>query len=332
MSIPQGTFNLGVMFGIPFAPELLPAYARKADASGFDELWMAEDCFFNAGISAAATALAVTEQLNVGLGIMPAVVRNPVFVAMEIATLGRIFPGRFLPGFGHGIASWMSQIGALPQSQLKALEEVTGVVRALLRGEKVDYSGQHVSIQDARLIHPPDVVPPVSLGVVGPKSLALSGRVADGTVIPEFSPPAFIRQVRAQIQAGQDEAGRNEHHRLTVYAWCAVDSDGESARQRARTALAPHMSDKRIKGQLEPTGIVPEIERLLESGGAALLAEKMPEEWLDDLGVFGTPDQCRAAIARLAEAGADAVILFPLPGQDPSFIDTVIQCLAPVNS
>jgi 5,10-methylenetetrahydromethanopterin reductase len=324
-------FHLGVMFGIPYAPELLPDYARRVEAAGFDELWLAEDCFLNGGISAAATALAHTRDLSVGLGIMPAVVRNPAFAAMEIATLARIFPGRFLPGFGHGIASWMRQIGAFPKSQLRALEEVTIVVRDLLRGDKVTFHGQHISLADAQLVFPPEHVPPVSLGVVGPKSLALSGRVADGTVIPEFSSPAFIRQVRSQIAAGQAEADRKDRHRLTVYAWCAVDSNGSIVRERARHILAPHMDNERVKKQLTPLGIVPEIEKLLADGGSDHLAKAMPDEWLDHIGAFGTTDQGLAAVERMAEAGADSVILFPLPGQDPSFLDSLEAHLSPTR-
>src|SRR6185436_17813142 len=133
----ERNFNLGVMFRREHAPETLPDFARRAEEAGFDELWVVEDCFYTSGIASAATALACTGSIGVGLGIMPAVVRNPVFAAMAIATLARIYPGRFLPGFGHGVAGWMRQIGAFPNSQLKALEEVVVTVRRLLAGDKV---------------------------------------------------------------------------------------------------------------------------------------------------------------------------------------------------
>ena len=118
-------FDLGVMFRREHAPEDLPDFARRAEEAGFDELWVVEDCFYASGIASAAVALACTDSIRVGLGIMPAVVRNPVFAAMEVATLARLFPGRFLPGIGHGVARWMRQVGAFPRSQLQALEEVT---------------------------------------------------------------------------------------------------------------------------------------------------------------------------------------------------------------
>ena len=87
-------FNLGVIFRREHAPEHLPNFARQAEEAGFDELWLVEDCFYGSGIASAATALAATGFISVGLGIMPAVVRNPVFTAMEIATLTRQYPGR----------------------------------------------------------------------------------------------------------------------------------------------------------------------------------------------------------------------------------------------
>ena len=117
-------FNLGVMLRREHAPEVLPDFARRAEDAGFDELWVVEDCFYSSGIASAAAALACTGSIAVGLGIMPAVARNPVFAAMEIATLARLYPGRFLPGLGHGVAGWMRQIGALPRSQLVALASV----------------------------------------------------------------------------------------------------------------------------------------------------------------------------------------------------------------
>src|SRR5438105_3626130 len=115
--------SLGVIFHPQFPLETFVDFARRAEAVGFDELWLWEDSFLAGGLTSAALALAGTQRIKVGIGIMPATVRNPLFVAMEITTLARLYPGRFLPGFGHGSARWMKQIGASPKSTLKALEE-----------------------------------------------------------------------------------------------------------------------------------------------------------------------------------------------------------------
>src|SRR4051812_23582991 len=187
------------MFRCEWAPELLVPFARAVEDLGYDELWIVEDCFFAGAIGSVATALAATRRLRVGIGILPAVLRNPALTAMELAGLARLFPGRVLPGFGHGIADWMRQVGAFPPSQLAALGETIEVVRALLAGDTVTRSGRYVHLDAVRLAHPPATAPPIAAGVRGPRSLRLSGRVADGTILTELSSPGYVRWAREQI-------------------------------------------------------------------------------------------------------------------------------------
>lgn len=313
-------YNLGIMFRREHAPENLPGFARRAEEAGFDELWVVEDCFYSGGIAGAATALACTGSITVGLGIMPAVVRNPVFAAMEIATLARTYAGRFLPGFGHGVAGWMRQIGAFPRSQLKALEEVVVTVRRILAGDELTFDGTEVHLNQAKLLHPPQQPPPISLGVRGAKSLALSGRVADGTILAEFAAPEYVAWAREQITAAQQEVGRNHPHRLTVFAFTCVDADA-AARQQVRSLVASAIAAGKIDAQLAPLGIMPKIQEFKENGGRQRLEEEIPDEWLDKLAIVGNPESCVQAIHRLVEAGADTVVLVPLPGKSLNELD-----------
>jgi len=316
-------FDLGIMFRREHAPEHLPRFARRAEEAGFDELWVVEDCFYASGIASAATALACTDSIRVGLGIMPSVVRNPVFTAMEIATLARMFPGRFLPGIGHGVASWMRQIGAFPASQLKALEEVTLTVRGLLVGDRLTCDGAYVHLDEAELVYPPDQVPPVALGVRGPKSLALSGRVADGTILGEYSGPDYVSWAREQIEAGRQEAGRDGSHRLTVFAFTCVDSQAPAARQQLRPLIASVLASGKIETHIAPMGITSQVRELLENGGEGRLAEEMPDAWIDQLSISGTAGDCARVIRRLVDAGADTVVLVPLPDKGLDELDVL---------
>src|SRR5690349_15561600 len=100
------------MFDRDRAPEELPGFARDLDALGIDDLWVVEDLGWAGGMSAAAVALTVSRRLRVGLGIAPAPLRNPALLAMELAGLARMFPGRFVAGIGHGVGEWMAQVGA----------------------------------------------------------------------------------------------------------------------------------------------------------------------------------------------------------------------------
>ena len=320
--------NLGVMFRREYTPENLPTFARRAEEAGFDELWVVEDNLYGGGISSAATALAVTDTISVGVGIMPAVVRNPVFAAMEIATLTRLYPGRFLPGLGHGVARWMRQVGAFPRSQLKALEEVTIAIRELLAGERLTYDGEYIHLDAAELVHPPGQIPPISLGVRGPKSLALSGRVAGGTILAEYSAPAYVSWAREQIEGGKVAAGHDREHRLTVFSLTCAGSTTSVARQQLRPSMAAAIASGKLDSQLAPTGILPQARGLLENGDPGQFEAAMPDAWIDQLAVAGTPEEWQLAINRLVEAGADTVVLVPLPGTAPEELDVFLRHLA----
>jgi alkanesulfonate monooxygenase SsuD/methylene tetrahydromethanopterin reductase-like flavin-dependent oxidoreductase (luciferase family) len=305
--------QMGIMFRREHPPEALPDFARQAEEAGFDELWVVEDCFYTSGIACAATALACTESIRVGLGIMPAVVRNPVFSAMEIATLSRIYPGRFLPGFGHGVASWMRQIGAFPKSQLKALEEVAITVRDLLAGEQITFTGQEVRLEQVKLLHPPRQIPPISLGVIGPKSLELAGRAADGTILSEYSNPAYIAWAKEQIQRGQPDEMPGQVHRLTVFALACAASSTQAAYKKLRPMVAAAIASGDIDPKLAAMGILPQAREYREKGGGETLAFEMPDDWISQLSIAGTPQDWKLAIDRLAELGVHSIVLTPLP-------------------
>jgi 5,10-methylenetetrahydromethanopterin reductase len=294
----DGRPALGFVVRPELAPEDLPAVARRVEAAGFDELWLWEDCFFAGGVATAATVLATTSRIRVGLGIMPAPVRNPVFAAMEIAALARLYPGRFLPGLGHGVADWMRQVGAMPASQLGLMDETVTAIRSLLAGDEVSIDGRFVHIDAVRLDHPPDDVPPVSIGVRRARSLALSGRVADGTILSEPTSVPYITWAREQIAATRP-------HRLTVYTWCSMNRDGPAARAALRPLVAERLPDGG-----------PQVE-VLDIGEVTATTEIL-DEWIDRVAVVGTPEECATSIRALADAGAHTVVLVPpTPDVDP---------------
>ena len=99
---------LGAVFRPQLPPERLRDLARTADDAGLEQLWLWEDCFFESGIASAAAALAWTERLRVGVGLLPVPLRNVALATMEGATLHRLFPGRVMLSMGHGVQSWMN--------------------------------------------------------------------------------------------------------------------------------------------------------------------------------------------------------------------------------
>lgn len=306
------------MFRREHAPEKLPNFAINAETAGFDELWVVEDCFYGSGIASAAVALANTKTISVGLGIMPSVVRNPVFAAIEIATLARLYPGRFLSGIGHGMAKWMKQIGAFPKSQLSALEEVTFTIREILSGKQLDYEGKQVQLDQVELVFPPDEIPPISLGVRGPKSLAISGRVADGTILAEFASPAYVSWAKNVIEKNKLE---NKKHRMTVLVFACIGETNDDAREQIRPLIASAIASGKVDGQLAPMGIISEVQEFREREDFEGLKSVISDEWIDQLAIVGTQENWELSISRYVETGADTVVLVPLPDKGLDELD-----------
>lgn len=270
--------TLGAVLRPQLPPERLRDVARLADDVGLEELWLWEDCFREGGISAAAAALAWTERLRVGVGLLPVPLRNVAVVAMEAATLHRMFPGRAVLGVGHGVQEWMGQVGARPESPLTLLREHLDALRALLGGERLSTRGRYVTLDDVALDWPPATPVPVLAGATGPRTLRLAGEAADGTVLTSSTTPVGVRRARRLIDEGRASAGRSDPHRVVVYLLTATGPD----------------ADARLKAEFESEGL-----------GS-----------VPDLGVAGDAGAVAAAVRRLADAGADAVILQPT-GDEP---------------
>lgn len=288
-----------------FPPGYAVETARRLDATAVDELWLIEDCFFTSGVSLAAAALAVTGRIGVGIGILPAVSRNPAVIAMEFATLAGLGPGRLTGGIGHGVQDWMGQMGARVPSPLTALDEVITAVRALLRGGTVDVDGRYVRLDGVRLDQPPDPVPPVVAGVQGPRSLELAGRCADGVVLVELSGPHAVRQALAQARRdGEARAGFS----VTALAYVHVDGDRRAAREAVAAQVAQRVLEHTPSIRALPFGA--DLVALVERDGPAGVVG-MPDDWWRELAPVGTPDDVAAFLDAMGAAGADAVALFP---------------------
>ena len=286
--------TLGVVFLPQLPPERLRSVAGTADEAGLDELWLWEDCFLESGVASAAAALAWTDRVRVGVGLLPVPLRNVALTAMEVATLHRLFPGRITIGVGHGVQQWMEQVGARVESPVTLLGEYLNALRALLRGERVTTRGRYVQLDDVALDWPPAGPAEVLVGAVGPRTLRLSGALADGTILVAGSTPDTVRAARATIDEGRDRSGRTEPHRLVVYLHAATGPDGAArmAAERQRWGYASTV----------------------------------------DIGVAGGAEAMARTIARWAEAGADSVVLQPTADDpDPEgFVRFVAQEVRPL--
>lgn len=270
--------TLGTVFLPQLPPERLRDVVRAADDAGLEELWLWEDCFLESGIATAAAALAWTQRLRVGVGLLPVPLRNVALTAMEIATLDRLFPDRVRVAVGHGVQDWMGQVGARVDSPMTLLREYLTALRRLLAGERVTVEGRYVRLADVALDWPPSSTPPVFAGAVGPKSLRLCGEAADGAILTGGTTPDGVREARRLIAEGAAAGMRTDRLPLVVYLHAATGPDA-----------AQRLEGERIRWGYET---------------------------MRDRGVAGDAATVAQAVRRWADAGADTVVLQPTP-DDP---------------
>jgi alkanesulfonate monooxygenase SsuD/methylene tetrahydromethanopterin reductase-like flavin-dependent oxidoreductase (luciferase family) len=241
--------------GCVVTPDLHPGQfldvARAAETGGLDELWLWEDCLKQSAVATAGAILGATRRLSVGIGIMPAPLRNAALSAMDFATLAQMFPGRLVPGLGHGVQEWMGQVGARAASPLTLLEEHVVAVRSLLRGERVSHDGRYVTLRAAALGWPPAAQPPVYVGAVGPRTLRLAGAVGDGVIFALGTDPEELQAGLAIVSEARTAPRRDGAFGVCVYVGLS-----KAARLTGARATAEYLN-RWVDAGATTIGVVP---------------------------------------------------------------------------
>ena len=271
--------SLGAILLPRVAPERLREVVETAEEAGLPELWLWEDCFDAGALTLASSALAWTERLRVGVGILPTPLRAVALTAMEVSGLARLYPGRLSVGVGHGVQDWMGQAGVRVGSPLTLLREYTTALRDLLAGREVSTAGRYVRLDGVRLGWPPDQVPAVLAGATGPRTMRATGEVADGTILAAGITPDDVPGQRALVAEGRAAAARPGHHQVVVYVMAALGDDATA----------------RLEVEQRSWGFEP----------------------LPGTGLAGSPGAVAEGVRGWFAAGADTVVLQPMAGDDP---------------
>ncbi|MFD7620533.1 LLM class flavin-dependent oxidoreductase [Streptomyces sp. NPDC059802] len=302
--------------------DVLP-YARRAEELGFDQIWVVEDLGWRGGIAQAATVLASTTDITVGIGILPAGARNVSFAAMELATLAQFHPGRLIAGIGHGMPDWMRRAGSWPASPLTLIKEYTTALRLLLAGRPGPANGRYVRCEGVVLTETPDIVPPVVLGVRGPRSQEAAGEVADGLLLAEPAAPSYIR---ASLHHLGPDASANTPE-IVTYDAAAVGDNEEAALARVRAGLEA-IGEPDWAAHIDPLPFATELRaHRAACPDARHFAQTMPAAWVRELSIAGTPDQARDAINARHAAGATSVVLAPTGPDALVALDSIARAL-----
>jgi probable F420-dependent oxidoreductase len=216
--------DVKIRFGVSLGGKVeeLPRVIDRLESAGVDSLWFSELVYTPAvdPFTGIAYTLGRTERLKVGTSVAVLPGRNPVLVAKALASMAALAPKRVLPAFGLRPASpavW--DLFPLPDGQRAAVfDEALEVVRALLTGDDVTFTGRFFQLNAASLgIRPPAPVE-VWLGGSAPAAFRRIGRLADGW-LGSFLTPAEARTARESIERAAADAGRTiepDHYGLSL--------------------------------------------------------------------------------------------------------------------
>ena len=297
------------------------AYARAAEAAGFDQFWVSDDLFLrSAPVILSAVALA-TERIEIGTCVLNPFTLHPAEMAMAAATLDELSGGRFNLGISCGaedfISNWLGMEFRYPRTlvveAVTAINRLTSNENASMDGAVLRWSDEAwLRFEAARRV-------PIYLGAMGPRMLEEIGAIADGG-LPLLFPPEHYANVLPHIGRGLARSGRAlDDIDLAACIWCSVSADQGAAEAALADKIAyyGHAMSPMILQQLgltradfEPIRRAYHVERNPQAARALVGAEMLR------IGIAGTTDVLNARLDVLAALGVRHLSFGPPLGPD----------------
>lgn len=225
-----------VMTGNPGTRELLEL-ARRAEALGFDSLWVGDSLLARPRhdpLTLLAAVAATVARPSLGTAILLSVLRNPVVLAQQVATLDQISEGRLILGIGIGadtpaIRAEFTAAGVPFEKRLGRTLEGLRLCRALWKGEPVDWDGRwKLAGQVLGPVPYRPGGPPLWMGTATPEGLIRTGKHFDGWF--PLGPDAPAWKARwGEVQRSATETGRQGQVTAALYLTIALDDDANRA-------------------------------------------------------------------------------------------------------
>jgi alkanesulfonate monooxygenase SsuD/methylene tetrahydromethanopterin reductase-like flavin-dependent oxidoreductase (luciferase family) len=303
--------NLGLSIashsGLP--PARIGELAGAAEQAGFSAVFVAEG--HGDALALCHPVAAATRRVQVGTAVANAALRPPVLAAKTAAQLDQATGGRFILGLGVGNAVMNSRFGLAPFEPLPMVEEYVGVVRSVLnRG--TGYDGQLFRTGVIPLDSPPARADlPVWLGALGPRMLALAGRVADGVIL-NLMTPAQAGQAAGVVRDAARAAGRDPASvDVACVIHCCLSDDPAAAAAAARAVVPRYVLHPAVPRLFGPG--LGGVRELVLAGDRAGAAGLVPQQVADGFVAWGDAAQVAARLAEYRAAGVDLPVIFPMP-------------------
>jgi alkanesulfonate monooxygenase SsuD/methylene tetrahydromethanopterin reductase-like flavin-dependent oxidoreductase (luciferase family) len=202
--------------------------ARLADELGYDLVGVQDHPYQPRHLdtmSLLAAILAKTQLVRVFAAVADLPLRPPPVLAKTAATLDLLSDGRFVLGIGAGgfldAAHAMGAPAWTPGQSLAALEEAIPLIRGMWAagGRGLRFAGDHYQLEGVHAGPAPARPIPIWVGANKPRALALTGRLADGWVVPlmNYKPPQAVARDSVALDQAARTAGRDPDAIRRIY-------------------------------------------------------------------------------------------------------------------
>ena len=253
--------------------------AKRAEAMGFDNLWMA-NIFGLDAVNVLSIIARETSSLGLGTAVVPSYPRHPSALAQQALTASVASDGRFVLGLGlsHKLVI-EDMLGLSYDKPAKHMKEYLAVLMPLLQGEAVNFDGEQYRVHcqmDVKGARPV----PVLVAALGPLMLKLAGTIADGTTTWMTGQTTLEEHIIPTICGAAAEAGKAVP-RIVAGLPIALTNNVEKAKST-------------INKELEIYGMLPSYRAMLDREGVAGPA---------DVALLGDETLLRKHIQRLRDIG-----------------------------
>ncbi len=296
-------------FGVEFVPNLKPYeieyLSLVAEENGFDSIWIT-DHYNNRNAYSILTLLALrTRNVSLGVGVSNPFTIHPALIASAMATINELSGGRSILGIAAGDRMTLERLGITWEKPLTRVREAVELIRGLMSGKRVSYSGKIFSVSNAGIDYRVNPYP-VYIGAQGPKMLKLASEIGDGVLINASHPKDFEEAFRCF-------GGVREGFDVVAYTSMSVDRVGDRAREEAKIVVAFIVAGS-PEAVLERHGIsgadeVREaLNRAFAGGSWADVKKAVSDDMIEAFSISGTPEEVVSRIEELKKAGVTHVV------------------------
>jgi 5,10-methylenetetrahydromethanopterin reductase len=307
--------------------------AARAEALGYDDVWLADERFFREVYAVLALAAAVTTRVRLGPCVTDPYSRHPALTAMAIATLDDISAGRAVLGIGAGVSGF-KELGVSAERSAVAIREAVELIRRLLAGETVTVKGEQVTFDGGRLdFTPPRASLPVYVASQREAGCRIAGRVADGAIMQGCVADRLVQFFKRAVAEGARRAGRDPSEvELVARVNVCIADDARAAREAMRPSIVRSLAAQRrdfftfrAAGLEIPEALGDAVARLPYTHDPAPLMEiapLVPDAFVDAVALTGPPAEIARGVVRLARHGIGQLMIYPM-ATDGSIANTI---------